>query len=87
MSDTFHSILRKQFGSRVPFAPEFIEVPAAIEPAITEFFASLVRLDPAGALRVQRIWIDGGQLRIAVDGCAHGLDDIILQAEEAANHV
>lgn len=85
MSDRFHSALRKQFGSRVPFAPEFIEIPADIEPVITVFFEQLAVIDPD--LRVQRIWMDDDKLRIAVDGSATGLDDIILEAEEAARDV
>ncbi len=82
MSDHFHCALRQQFGARVPFAPEFVEVPAAIEPVIMEFFESLAALDPA--LRVQRIWLDEGALRIAVSGRRAGLDDIIAAAEDAA---
>lgn len=82
MSDKFHSDLRQRFGDRVPFASEFIEIPAAIEPVIMEFFERLAALDPA--LRVQRIWLDDGKLRIVTNGSRTGLDDIIAAAEAAA---
>lgn len=60
MSDEFHSDLRKSFGITVPFALEVIE----IEPVIIEFFE---RIDASGRnLRVQRIWLDGGKLRISI---------------------
>lgn len=83
MPDRFHSALRKRFGCRVPFAPEFIEIPAAIEQVIIEFFEQLSALYPE--LRVQRIWLDGDKLRVATSGSRPDLDDIILAAEEAAD--
>jgi hypothetical protein len=82
MSDKFHRALRQRFGDRVPFAPEFVEVPAAIEPVIIEFFEGLAVLD--SALRVQRIWQDDARLRIAISGSGKGLDDLISDAEDAA---
>lgn len=84
MSDTFHSDLRQRFGERVPFAAEYVEIPIAIEPVIMVFFESLAALDPA--LRVQRIWLDDGKLRIAVSGSRTGLDDILSDAEDGAAH-
>jgi len=82
MSDTFHRLLRQQFGNRVPFAAEYIEVPAVIEPIIIEFLEQLADFD--ADLRVQRIWLDDGRLRIAVSGSRPGLDDILSDAESAA---
>lgn len=83
MSDHFHRDLHQKFGARVPFAAEYIEVPAAIEPVIMEFFERLADFD--ANLRVQRIWIDAeGKLRIAISGSGAGLDDLILAAEDAA---
>lgn len=85
MSDTFHRALRQRFGDRVPFASEYIEIPAEIEPVITDFFSALSALHPD--LRVQRIWLDGGHLRIAISGSRPGLDDLVHSAEEAAANI
>ncbi|MGE6743304.1 hypothetical protein ACQKGC_23820 [Allorhizobium pseudoryzae] len=85
MSDAFHRNLRKRFGDRVPFAPEYIEIPCQIEGIVTEFFEGLAALDPS--VRVQRIWLDGGKLCIVTNGSHTGLDDIIADAEAAAEHL
>lgn len=85
MSDEFHSDLRKSFGITVPFTLEFIEIATEIEPVIIEFFE---RIAASGRnLRVQRIWLDGGKLRISITDSRPGLDDIIFAAEEAAANI
>ncbi|OCW56253.1 hypothetical protein [Hoeflea olei] len=82
MSNPFHTSLRQRFGARVPFPPEYIDIPTEIEPVIIEFFERLAAFD--SDLRVQRIWLDDSKLRIVVAGSSQGLDDIIADAEEAA---
>ncbi|MDK1376830.1 MULTISPECIES: hypothetical protein [unclassified Sinorhizobium] len=86
MQDEFHAQLREQFGVRVPSAAESIDIPANLEQVVADFFERLSVLDPNATLRVLRIWIDG-KLRVAVDVGLAGLDDVIHDAEDAADKV
>lgn len=81
--DNFHAWLRSKFGSRVPHAAEFFDIPESLETVITAFFSRLAALDVDGRCHVLRVWIDG-KLRIAVDGGLDTLDDLIHDTEEAA---
>lgn len=71
-------------GQRVP-RPECLDVPSSLYTTLTGLFMGIAKLDPEGdRIRVKRVWIDDGQLRVVAIGEAAGLDDLIAEAEEEA---
>ncbi len=74
-------------GHRVP-PLEFIDVPSSLYPTVFGLFFEIATLDPEGnKVKVARIWIDDGKLRLTIIGGAVGLDDIIAEAEEEAEEI
>lgn len=71
-------------GHRLP-PHEFIDVPRALYSTVMGLFTDIAKLDPSGEkIKVARIWVDDGKLRVTIVGGAVGLDDIIVDAEENA---
>jgi hypothetical protein len=79
--DMYYRRIKRAYGDIVP-PRDYVDVCRCLYPSVLGLFYEVSQLGTD--IRVLRVWVDDGRLRVVISGSARGFDNILVDIEEEA---